>query len=200
MLAGSASSIVTACAACSVIHVVSARAVLSRYAWYREKSAAERAYFDQLVTSCPAITFTVTAFASALWQHPSDVTARHFGSTSTHVLGIEASIGYLLYETGLYVIHGKDAIYWLHHTLSLTALTLSLLTGQQMNLIAWQYSAELTGLPLAAVLLMQQDPVLKASLAYSVAGVMLWFLWLVTRVISLGVCGWTIARDLFVEL
>lgn len=190
---------VIAFAACVVGHVCSSR-YLSRYKWYVSKPPAERAYLDQLVVSCPAISCTVLMFARGMWMLPAGMLARQFGTTHMHATAMDVAIGFHIYEVCLYVLHGKKLVFWVHHLLALGAIVTSRLTEQQMQIIAWQYSCEVTGVPLAAVLLMQQDPALKASTAYTVAGAVLWVTWLFARVISLLACTAFFGHDLFYAL
>ena len=120
-----------------------------------------------------------------------------YDGTQLHATAIDVAVGFHLYEVMLYVLHGKKLVFWVHHLLALGALVTSRLTEQQMQIIAWQYSCEITGVPLAAVLIMQQDPNLKASAAYTVAGALLWVSWLLARVLSLLACTAFFGHDLF---
>lgn len=186
--------------ACAVGHVATSKLLASNFEWYRAKVPADRAYYSQLVVSSFAITYSVHLFVRGMLLLPAGALARHFGSTPLHATAIDVAVGFHLYEIAIYLLNGKALIFWVHHVVAMGALITSRLTEQQMQIIAWQYSCEITGPFLAAVLIMQQDPSLKSSAAYTAAGTLLWASFLVARVLSLLACAVYFAHDLFYTL
>lgn len=172
-------AIATCTAACGALHAVAERTVVRR-GW--TGAAHELA---QHVVAVPAAALMGGAYLAALLRAGSGVEARNYEAGRAHWCGMCVNMGVSLYEMALYAAHGKPLAVWLHHVAVSAALTSVLVTGQQAHYIAWIGLAELTNIPLAAVMLMQAAD-RRAHPLYTAAGAALWLSFLCARVGSLG--------------
>lgn len=170
--------------ACGALHAAAERAVVRR-GW---KGVPHE--LAQHVVAVPAAALMGVAYMLALLRAGTGVEARNFEASRAHWCGMCVNLGVSLYEMVLYVAHGKPLVVWLHHVAVSSALTSVLITGQQAHYIAWIGLAELSNIPLAAVMLMQAAD-RRAHPLYTVAGAALWLSFLCVRVGSLG---WAVVR------
>lgn len=143
--------------------------------------------------SCTISIFLFLGYASATFALRESTMARLYGITSTSYWTVQTHAAYTCYELGVYIIFGKDPLMVLHHILVIIISGGIAITGRLHFYASWTGVVEGTNPCLSGVFVPKRLKV--ESRWVTLFGILLFFGFLVLRVLSLPCVFWSTVRD-----
>lgn len=121
----------------------------------------------------------------------------HWSSTtwsSTHAISLHFAM--CLYETCIYLLVGKDLVFYGHHVLTAVCCLSFLVTGRGHLWCCWLGLVEGTNPALNMLTILGQIPGQKGGALYVASGVSLWVTYVIFRMVSTPICFWYLTLDI----